>query len=104
MISYQKDPLPSAFAQPPSSSKATATSTHPALQDVDDFLPAERARIAPQQTRSTKRRTQVAKRDWAHVVDVNKGIPNFHELVPEMAHKVFRLFGFSPDGSGETFL
>ena len=24
-------------------------------------------------------------REWAHVVDVNKDITNFHELVPEMA-------------------
>jgi hypothetical protein len=27
------------------------------------------------------------KRDWAHVIDVNKPMTNFHELVPEMAHK-----------------
>lgn len=28
------------------------------------------------------------KRDWAHEVDINKPMTNFHELVPEMAHKV----------------
>jgi len=30
----------------------------------------------------------VQKRDWAHEVDINKPMTNFHELVPEMAHKV----------------
>jgi hypothetical protein len=30
----------------------------------------------------------VQKRDWAHVIDVNKPMKNFHKLVPEMAHKV----------------
>ena len=34
------------------------------------------------------RRANVQKRDWAHEVDVNKEMTNFHELVPEMAHKV----------------
>lgn len=28
------------------------------------------------------------KRDWAHVIDVNTPLTKFHELVPEMAHKV----------------
>lgn len=30
----------------------------------------------------------VAKRDWAHVVDVNREIVNFRELVPDMAREV----------------
>lgn len=38
-------------------------------------------------SRRTKR-AKLQKRDWAHVVDVNKPMTNFHELVPEMAHKV----------------
>lgn len=42
--------------------------------------------------RKPLRRAQVQKRDWAHVVDVNKPMTNFPELVPDMAHKV------SPDG------
>lgn len=28
------------------------------------------------------------KRDWAHVVDVNKPMTNFRELVPDMARQV----------------
>lgn len=40
------------------------------------------------------------KRDWAHVIDVNKPMTNFHELVPEMAHKAnmqatMMAYGFS---------
>lgn len=42
--------------------------------------------ISPAQR--TIRRGNIQKRDWAHVVDVNKPMVNFHELVPEMAHKV----------------
>lgn len=34
------------------------------------------------------KRLQALKRDWAHVIDVNTPLSNFHELVPEMAHKV----------------
>ena len=38
--------------------------------------------------RRQSRRANVQKRDWAYEVDVNKSMRNFHELVPEMAHKV----------------
>ena len=38
--------------------------------------------------KSRPRRAAIQKRDWAHVVDTNKPMKNFHELVPEMAHKV----------------
>jgi antiviral helicase SKI2 len=34
------------------------------------------------------RRVDIQKRDWAHVIDVNKPFSNFKQLVPEMAHKV----------------
>jgi len=27
-------------------------------------------------------------KEWAHVVDVNQEMTNFHELIPEMAHQV----------------
>ncbi|KAF8711835.1 Antiviral helicase, partial [Rhizoctonia solani] len=30
---------------------------------------------------------QLAKREWAHIVNVDKPFNNFHELVPDMAHK-----------------
>lgn len=52
--------------------------------DLDDLLPIEFPSLEPRGdllSASSKKPT----REWAHVVDVNKDIPNFHELVPEMA-------------------
>ncbi|KAH7886164.1 ATP-dependent RNA helicase [Phlebopus sp. FC_14] len=56
------------------------------ITEVDDLLPKTRAHLRPEKARRTKR-ANVIKRDWAHEVDVNKPMTNFHELVPEMAHK-----------------
>ena len=39
------------------------------------------------------RHTQARKREWAQVVDINKPMKNFHQLVPDMAHKVRHPFG-----------
>ncbi|KAI0652358.1 antiviral helicase [Trametes meyenii] len=56
--------------------------------DVDEFLPTSRSHLNPvTSSRRPLRRAQVQKRDWAHVVDVNKPMSNFRELVPDMAHK-----------------
>ena len=49
--------------------------------------PSQRLVKAPAAA-STRRRPVVAKRDWAHVVDVNREIVNFRELVPDMAREV----------------
>ncbi|KAI0800779.1 antiviral helicase [Fomes fomentarius] len=39
-----------------------------------------------------------SKRDWAHEVDINKPMTNFHELVPEMAHEYpFKLDTFQKE-------
>lgn len=48
-------------------------------------------------TQKRPRRANIQKRDWAHVVDINKPMTNFYELVPEMAHKV-SLFSSSIGG------
>ncbi|BGP47048.1 Antiviral helicase ski2 [Rhodotorula kratochvilovae] len=53
---------------------------------IEELLPTRRLVKAPAAA-STRRRPVVAKRDWAHVVDVNREIVNFHELVPEMARE-----------------
>lgn len=55
---------------------------------ISDFL-LQKSQLKP--IGISKRRTKRAvlqKRDWAHVIDVNTPLSNFHELVPEMAHKV----------------
>ncbi|KAF7302996.1 ATP-dependent RNA helicase [Mycena kentingensis (nom. inval.)] len=56
--------------------------------DIDDLLPTTRSHLKPVKapTRRAPKRI-VQKRDWAHVIDVNTPLSNFHELVPEMAHK-----------------
>ncbi|EPT03462.1 hypothetical protein FOMPIDRAFT_1158982 [Fomitopsis schrenkii] len=56
--------------------------------DIDDLLPTTRSHLnAIKPVRKPARRTNIQKRDWAHEVDINKPMTNFHELVPEMAHK-----------------
>ena len=51
--------------------------------ELDELLPVER----PQPLARARRTAKIeAKRDWAHVVDVNQKLTNFHELVPQMAH------------------
>ncbi|KAM5536013.1 hypothetical protein V8D89_010271 [Ganoderma adspersum] len=58
------------------------------VSDIDDLLPTSRSHLNPVATaRRQLRRANVQKRDWAHEVDINKSMRNFHELVPEMAHK-----------------
>ncbi|KAJ9476788.1 Antiviral helicase SKI2 [Pseudozyma hubeiensis] len=61
--------------------RRTDTSAHDA--ELDELLPVER----PQPLTHARRTAKVdAKRDWAHVIDVNQKLSNFHELVPQMAH------------------
>ncbi|KAJ3855058.1 antiviral helicase [Lentinula lateritia] len=56
---------------------------HPTLSaqttEIDDLLPTSSLR--------PPKRPNVQKRDWAHVIDVRTPFSNFHELVPDMAHK-----------------
>lgn len=52
--------------------------------DIDSMLPVEFPALEPHgalATSSTKR----GGREWAHMVDVKRDIPNFRELVPDMA-------------------
>ena len=52
--------------------------------DIEELLPSNRLQKASTATAARKRPT-IAKRDWAHVVDVNNELANFRELVPDMA-------------------
>ncbi|KAI9570217.1 ATP-dependent RNA helicase [Boletus coccyginus] len=56
------------------------------IAEVDELLPTTRSHLRPTKTRRT-RPAKIVKREWAHVVDINKPMTNFHELVPAMAHK-----------------
>lgn len=55
--------------------------------EIDELLPTTRTHLRPSTAPRRTRKPNVAKRDWAHVVDINKPMTNFHELVPDMAHK-----------------
>ncbi|MCJ1414142.1 hypothetical protein MMC32_000467 [Xylographa parallela] len=55
-------------------------------EDIDSLLPVEFPALeprAPLAFSSTRR----GGREWAHMVDVNRDITNFHDLVPEMARE-----------------
>ncbi|SGY79528.1 BQ5605_C008g05156 [Microbotryum silenes-dioicae] len=54
---------------------------------IDKLLPTESTLNVTTKTTSTRRRPVIAKRDWAHVVDVNREIANFSQLVPDMARE-----------------
>jgi antiviral helicase SKI2 len=47
---------------------------------------------------TSKAKTAVAKRDWAHVVDVTRELRNFRQLVPDMAKEYpFELDNFQKE-------
>lgn len=54
--------------------------------EIDVLLPKEHLKLIQIHPRPI-RKVDVQKRDWAHVIDINQPLANFHELVPEMAHK-----------------
>ncbi|TFK26711.1 translation repressor [Coprinopsis marcescibilis] len=62
----------------------TATSTS---NDIDSLLPISRSNLVPKASVRSKKPRAIQKRDWAHAIDVNAPFTNFHELVPDMAHK-----------------
>ena len=55
-----------------------------------ELCPAVAASLCPHHC------TQVQKWDWAHVIDMNRPMKNFNQLVPDMAHKVGRRFDAPP--------
>ncbi|KAJ3905845.1 antiviral helicase [Lentinula edodes] len=55
--------------------------------EIDDLLPTSRSNLNLTKSLRPSKRSKVQKRDWAHVIDVRTPFSNFHELVPDMAHK-----------------
>lgn len=54
--------------------------------DIDELLPVEFPALEPRNPLLAGIQKERGK-EWAHVVDVNKEITNFHELVPDMARE-----------------
>lgn len=61
-------------------------------EEVDALLPVEFPALAPRGPLALSNAKRGG-REWAHMVDVNRAMPNFRELVPEMA----REWPFEPD-------
>ncbi|KAK5687862.1 Antiviral helicase ski2, partial [Elasticomyces elasticus] len=55
-------------------------------EDIDSLLPVEFPALEPRAPLLAGAQKKMGK-EWAHVVDVNKDIPNFRELVPDMARE-----------------
>ena len=55
-------------------------------EDIDSLLPVEFPALAPHGQLAVSAATRKG-REWAHMVDVNRDIPNFRELVPDMARE-----------------
>ncbi|KAJ5215861.1 uncharacterized protein N7498_002268 [Penicillium cinerascens] len=55
-------------------------------EDIDALLPVEFPALEPRNPLLAGIQQQKGK-EWAHVVDVNKEITNFHDLVPDMARE-----------------
>ncbi|SJL06398.1 related to SKI2-antiviral protein and putative helicase [Armillaria ostoyae] len=55
--------------------------------EIDELLPSTRSHLRPAKAPKRTRAPHLQKRDWAHVIDVNTPLRNFHDLVPDMAHK-----------------
>ncbi|KAF5512457.1 putative ATP-dependent RNA helicase [Colletotrichum aenigma] len=53
-------------------------------EDIDAILPVEFPALEPHGT-LTASSARKAGREWAHMVDIKREIPNFRELVPDMA-------------------
>ncbi|GCB25056.1 putative ATP-dependent RNA helicase C550.03c [Aspergillus awamori] len=56
-------------------------------EDIDSLLPVEFPALEPHAPLLAGMQQRKAGKEWAHVVDVNKEIPNFRDLVPDMARE-----------------
>lgn len=54
--------------------------------DIDDILPVEFPSLEPHGVLAASS-ARKAGREWAHMVDISRGMPNFRELVPDMARE-----------------
>lgn len=59
---------------------------NPMEDELDALLPNEFPALAPREPLAMSRKQHGGKQ-WAHMVDVNRAIPNFRDLIPEMARE-----------------
>ncbi|KAJ3044020.1 hypothetical protein HDV00_003549 [Rhizophlyctis rosea] len=80
-----KDLLPADIQNEPSVPDEKTEKAQPEAEgkkDIDDLLPAQPT--LPDQALKTAKPQQ---KEWAHIIDVNAPFPEFHDLVPELAHQ-----------------
>jgi antiviral helicase SKI2 len=71
-------------ATPPLTNGTSESEEEDEDPDLNDLLPVEFPSLEPH-SELMSASSKKSGREWAHVVDINKEIPNFHELVPDMA-------------------
>jgi len=84
--------LPNGRATTPPDEETSDTELEDEDTDLDDLLPVEFPSLQPHGQLLPSSSSKSGK-EWAHVVDINKDIPNFADLVPVMA----RTWPFEPD-------
>ena len=75
---------PSGDETPSLDDSTSASGDEDEFTDLNDLIPLEFPSLEPHGELMSAFTKQHGK-EWAHVVDINKDIPNFHKLVPEMA-------------------
>ncbi|KAK3898285.1 NUC185 domain-containing protein [Staphylotrichum tortipilum] len=72
--------------KPPAGSNEASDEDEQDVEDIDSILPVEFPALEPRGTLATSS-ARKAGREWAHMVDVNREMTNFRELVPDMARE-----------------
>ncbi|KAF2444664.1 antiviral helicase [Karstenula rhodostoma CBS 690.94] len=75
-----------ALKAPNDTATADGEAQTPGEEEIDALLPVEFPALAPHGPLGMASAKKGGK-EWAHMVDVNREINNFHELVPEMARE-----------------
>lgn len=85
VLEEEPQPLPDADQTPdatiPQADKNDNDDDH---EDIDDLLPVEYPALECHGTLAVSNARRGG-REWAHMVDVNRAIPNFRQLIPDMA-------------------
>ncbi|CAG8466118.1 16976_t:CDS:10, partial [Racocetra fulgida] len=98
MIAHEEDELAELLEPIDEDVSEKSSKTQPIVDDVPDskFIPPAKDEmekvfdsLLPTQGSNvpTKSTSNTSNRKWAHVVNINDDLPNFKDLVPEMAHQ-----------------
>jgi len=80
------DGITNGYLEPANTNATTPSEDEDQDEDLADLLPVEFPALEPHRQLLTSSRKKGG-REWAHIVDINREITNFKELVPEMARQ-----------------